>query len=106
MDSANSFSPQPSRQQPSGPRSGRKHTPKVNTKGLYKRAFREAFVKLNPRVMVKNPVMFVVWVGTIITALMTIDPNLFGPVPGNNLRFFQWPDYSNFVFHRCICQFG
>jgi K+-transporting ATPase ATPase B chain len=31
--------------------------------------------------------MFVVWVGTIITALMTIDPNLFGRVPGNNLRF-------------------
>ncbi len=39
--------------------------------------------------MVKNPVMFVVWVGTIITALMTIDPNLFGPVAGKNLRFFN-----------------
>lgn len=86
---ANSVSPQPSRPQPSGPRAGRKHTPKANTKGLYQRAFREAFVKLNPRVMVKNPVMFVVWVGTIITALMTIDPNLFGRVPGNNLRFFN-----------------
>jgi len=86
---ANSVSPQPSRPQPSGPRSGRKHTPKANTKGLYQRAVREAFVKLNPRVMVKNPVMFVVWVGTIITALMTIDPNLFGRVPGNNLRFFN-----------------
>ncbi len=89
MDSANSSSPRSPRPQPGGPRASRKHTPKVDTKGLYKRASREAFIKLNPRVMVKNPVMFVVWVGTIITALMTIDPNIFGPVPGNNLRFFN-----------------
>jgi len=88
MDAANS-SPQNPRPQPSGPRSGRKHTTKVNTKGLYQRAVREAFVKLSPRVMVKNPVMFVVWVGTIVTALMTIDPNLFGPVAGKNLRLFN-----------------
>jgi K+-transporting ATPase ATPase B chain len=39
--------------------------------------------------MLKNPVMFVVYVGTIITALLTIDPNLFGPVGGKNLRLFN-----------------
>ncbi|MGB3262405.1 MAG: potassium-transporting ATPase subunit KdpB [Microcoleus sp.] len=72
-----------------GSRESRKHTPKANTKGLYQRAFKEAFVKLNPRVMLKNPVMFVVWVGTIVTALLTIDPTLFGPVPGNNQRVFN-----------------
>ncbi|WP_373535386.1 potassium-transporting ATPase subunit KdpB [Microcoleus sp.] len=72
-----------------GPRESRKHTPKANTKGLYQRAFKEAFVKLNPRVMLKNPVMFVVWVGTIVTALLTIDPTLFGPVPGENQRVFN-----------------
>jgi K+-transporting ATPase ATPase B chain len=33
--------------------------------------------------------MFVVWVGTIITAIMTISPNIFGPVPGANQRFFN-----------------
>jgi potassium-transporting ATPase ATP-binding subunit len=48
--------------------------------GLYQRAIREAFVKLNPRTEVKNPVMFVVWVGTIVTFLVTLDPNLFGTV--------------------------
>lgn len=37
----------------------------------------------------KNPVMFIVWVGTIITALLTIDPTLFGPVPGQNQRLFN-----------------
>ena len=74
------------RPQPSGPRSSRKHTPKVSTKGLYKIAARSAFTKLKPRVMLKNPVIFVVYIGTIITALLTLDPNLFGPVQGDNLR--------------------
>jgi len=46
-------------------------------------------VKLDPRVQVKNPVMFIVWVGTIITALLAIDPYLFGPVSGENLRLFN-----------------
>jgi potassium-transporting ATPase ATP-binding subunit len=70
-------------------RESRKHTPKANTKGLYQRAFKQAFVKLDPRVMLRNPVMFVVWVGTIVTALLTIDPTLFGPVPGENQRVFN-----------------
>jgi K+-transporting ATPase ATPase B chain len=39
--------------------------------------------------MLKNPVMFVVWVGTIVTALLTIDPTLFGPVPGKNQVVFN-----------------
>ena len=42
--------------------------------GLYKRAVREAFIKLDPRTAVKNPVMFVVWLGTIVTLLVTLDP--------------------------------
>jgi K+-transporting ATPase ATPase B chain len=62
---------------------------RVNTKGLYQRAIIDAFVKLNPKNAIKNPVMFLVWVGTIITLLVTIDPYLFGPVPGNNLRLFN-----------------
>ena len=59
---------------PGGRRGDRKHTPKVDRKGLYQRAIRESFVKLNPRVAVRNPVMFVVWLGTIITLLVTINP--------------------------------
>ncbi|MCY7381931.1 MAG: potassium-transporting ATPase subunit B, partial [Microcoleus sp. CAN_BIN18] len=72
-----------------GSRESRKPTPKANTKGLYQRAFKDAFVKLDPRVMLKNPVMFVVWVGTIVTALLTVDPTLFGPVPGKNQVVFN-----------------
>ncbi|WP_411503123.1 potassium-transporting ATPase subunit KdpB [Brevibacillus centrosporus] len=47
-------------------------------KDLYRRAFVESFKKLDPRVMMKNPVMFVVEVGFVITLLLTFVPNLFG----------------------------
>jgi K+-transporting ATPase ATPase B chain len=70
-------------------RQERKHTPKVKNTGIYTRAFKQAFVKLDPRNMLKNPVMFLVWVGTIVTALVTIEPNLFGVTPDNNPRLFN-----------------
>lgn len=63
---------------PQGPRENRRHTQKVKLQGLYQRAIKEAFVKLDPRLVVRNPVMFVVWLGTIITLLVTINPSLFG----------------------------
>src|SRR5436305_11673418 len=37
---------------------------------IVKRAILDAFVKLNPRVQVRNPVMFVVFVGSILTTLL------------------------------------
>jgi potassium-transporting ATPase ATP-binding subunit len=70
-------------------RQQRKHTPKPKTTGLYSRAFKQAFVKLDPRHLLKNPVMFLVWIGTIITALVTIEPNFFGNAPDNNPRLFN-----------------
>ena len=71
------------------PRSQRKHTPKAKSKGMFARAIKQSFVKLDPRIAIKNPVMFLVWIGTIITALMTIDPNIFGTVSGKDLRLFN-----------------
>ncbi|WP_127079972.1 potassium-transporting ATPase subunit KdpB [Dulcicalothrix desertica] len=62
---------------------------KVNDKGLYARAVKDAFVKLNPKVAIRNPVMFLVWIGTLITLAVTIDPNLFGPVTGKNVELFN-----------------
>jgi K+-transporting ATPase ATPase B chain len=70
-------------------REQRRHTPKAEMSGLYSRAIQQAFVKLNPRTMIGNPVMFVVWIGTIITALLTLNPGLFGTVPGENQRLFN-----------------
>ncbi len=43
-----------------------------NRNELYRRAVAESFRKLDPRVQVKNPVMFVVLVGSILTTLLTI----------------------------------
>jgi potassium-transporting ATPase ATP-binding subunit len=64
-------------------RNQRKHTPKAKMAGLYKRAIQDAFRKLNPRIAVRNPVIFLVWVGTLVTACVTLDPNLFGSVPAD-----------------------
>ncbi|WP_211178588.1 potassium-transporting ATPase subunit KdpB [Brasilonema octagenarum] len=76
---------------PKGSRDSRKNSPKADMRGLYQRAIRESFVKLNPRTAVKNPVMFIVWVGTIVTFLVSVDPNLFGTVQAdiNQQRLFN-----------------
>ncbi|MEB3216691.1 MAG: potassium-transporting ATPase subunit KdpB [Nostocales cyanobacterium 94392] len=67
--------------------SQKRNTPKANTSQIYQRAFKQAFVKLNPRNAIKNPVMFVVWIGTIITTVLTINPNIFGTVAGEQRLF-------------------
>jgi K+-transporting ATPase ATPase B chain len=38
----------------------------------------QSIVKLDPRWMWKNPVMFVVEIGAVLTLLLTIDPHIFG----------------------------
>ena len=41
---------------------------KLLSSDLIKEALIESFVKLNPKVMFRNPVMFTVWVGTVVMA--------------------------------------
>ncbi|MCR8656167.1 potassium-transporting ATPase subunit KdpB [Paenibacillus endoradicis] len=57
---------------------------------VVQRAVKDSFIKLNPAIMMKNPVMFVVEVGTAIVLLMTIFPNYFGSEDriGFNLSVF------------------
>ncbi|MDB9377544.1 potassium-transporting ATPase subunit KdpB, partial [Nodularia sphaerocarpa] len=62
---------------------------KINPKRLYLRAIRDAFVKLHPRYAIKNPVMFLVWLGTLVTLVFTIAPNLVGPAQENNPQLFN-----------------
>ncbi|PMB49242.1 K(+)-transporting ATPase subunit B [Fischerella thermalis CCMEE 5201] len=80
--------PKPSRSRSNDRRHARKQS-QINTRGIYLRAIKDAFVKLNPKQAVKNPVMFLVWVGTLITLAVTIEPNLFGPVTEENPRLFN-----------------
>src|SRR5262249_38608807 len=45
---------------------------------ILRRATRESFVKLNPRIVAKNPVMFVVEVGAALTTLFVVKDALTG----------------------------
>jgi K+-transporting ATPase ATPase B chain len=45
---------------------------------LIQKAIKESFLKLDPRVMIRNPIMFVVEIGFIITVLLIFVPDLFG----------------------------
>lgn len=58
------------------------------TPEIFREALKGSFQKLNPRYMMKNPVMFVVEIGFFITLLLSFFPNLFG---GNNegLRIYN-----------------
>ncbi|MCC5623436.1 potassium-transporting ATPase subunit KdpB [Nostoc sp. CHAB 5715] len=73
----------------SGDRRQARKKAKTSNKWLYLRAMKNAFVKLNPKYAIKNPVMFVVWVATIIILLLTIDPNLFGPALQKKPQLFN-----------------
>ncbi|MBJ9991588.1 potassium-transporting ATPase subunit KdpB [Paenibacillus sp. S28] len=58
--------------------------------GIAKQALKDSFMKLNPAVMMKNPVMFVVEVGTFVVLLMVLFPSYFhtGGRIGFNLTVF------------------
>src|ERR1700737_3710961 len=61
---------------------------------IVKRAIGDSFVKLNPRPMMKNPVMFVVEVGSVLTTLQLLR-GLIAPIPnvthsGFELQITLW----------------
>ena len=59
--------------------------------GIVRRAILDAMVKLNPRTMVRSPVMFVVEVGSVITTLLLIRDIALGvPNPGFALQITLW----------------
>ncbi|MEW5552530.1 potassium-transporting ATPase subunit KdpB [Peribacillus frigoritolerans] len=47
-------------------------------KEIVGQVIKDAFKKLDPRIMARNPVMFVVEIGFVITLLLSIFPNFFG----------------------------
>ena len=61
----------------------KKQSKKLLTPEILKQALVGAFKKLDPRYMIKNPVMFVVEVGFVIALLLSIVPSLFGDTSGN-----------------------
>lgn len=61
---------------------------KLMTKKIFNNAVKDSFKKLNPRYMMKNPVMFVVEIGFFITLFLTFFPNAFGDT-GDHLRTYN-----------------
>ena len=48
-------------------------------------AVKDSLMKFDPRSQIRNPVMFVVWIGALVTAALTVNPALFGPSNGSAL---------------------
>ena len=63
------------------PREGPRVAPGFAAYGpqLWRQSAIDSFKKFDPRTQIRNPVMFVVWLGALVTASLTIDPSLFGP---------------------------
>src|ERR1043165_6949984 len=55
---------------------------------IIRRAMGDSFVKLNPRTMMKNPVMFVVEVGSVLATLQFIR-GIVSPTPGVTNTSFE-----------------
>lgn len=65
---------------------------KVLTQETVKKAMLDSFKKMDPRVMIKNPVMFVVEVGMIITFMLTLNPDIFGSSAAD-----RWYNFTVFL---------
>jgi hypothetical protein len=63
------------------PREAPRAAPGIGAYGvqLWRHSTIESLKKFDPRTQIRNPVMFVVWLGALVTAALTIDPGLFGP---------------------------
>ncbi|MCU0499603.1 MAG: potassium-transporting ATPase subunit KdpB [Anaerolineae bacterium] len=59
-------------------------------RAIVQRALGDAVRKLDPRQMVKNPVMLVVFVGAIVTSLIVIADVINGRVSGFNVQILLW----------------
>ncbi len=64
--------------------SSRRHRTSLFDRKILRRAIIDSFIKLNPRVQARNPVMFVVEIGSVITTIELVrsllDPSLSGDV--------------------------
>ncbi len=98
------------RAKPAAARSGT--VPKaVYDAALWRRATIDSLLKFDPRTQIRNPVMFVVWLGAIVTAALTINPALFGPSDASSaynglvtviLLFTVW--FANFAEALAECR--
>ncbi|MGI2746663.1 potassium-transporting ATPase subunit B, partial [Bacillus cytotoxicus] len=60
---------------------GEVRSAKTMDRDIVSNAFKQAVLKLNPKQMIKNPIMFVVEIGFFITLLLSVVPSLSTNVP-------------------------
>lgn len=65
-----------------------KKNKKILNKDIIIIAIKDSFIKLNPKIMYKNPVMFIVEIGFFITLILSIFPNIFDN-EGENLQIYN-----------------
>ncbi len=65
-----------------------KKNKKILNKDIIITAIKDSFIKLNPKIMYKNPVMFIVEIGFFITLILSIFPDIFGN-EGENLQIYN-----------------
>lgn len=58
------------------------------SKEIILKSIKDSFTKMNPKYMIKNPVMFVVEIGFIITLFLTFFPNIFAEQE-TNIRLYN-----------------
>ena len=82
----------------------RKRNIKLFDPELVGAAIRQSFVKLNPALMVKNPVMFTVEIGTAVMLAVSI----YQMVTGDTSQGALWYNitiFANSSHHGVVCQF-
>lgn len=62
---------------------------KTFSKEILKQAVIDSFKKFNPKILIKNPVIFIVGIGFILTLLLTVNPNIFGKTEIANIRVYN-----------------
>ncbi len=60
------------------------------TRNIAAQAFKDSFVKLNPAVLVKNPVIFIVGIGAVMTTFVVISDIMNGVFSNFNLQITLW----------------
>jgi len=63
---------------------------RIFTRGIIKQALKDSFIKLNPAVLIKNPVIFIVGLGALTTTIVVFADLFNGRFSGFNFQITLW----------------
>ena len=70
------------------------------TREIAVQAIKDSFIKLNPSALVKNPVIFIVGIGALMTTVVVILD-----ISCRTFFIFQFSDNIMALVYRLVCQF-